>query len=519
MKKVTGLLIIVALALMVKAQEDGYRLEAVKAVKTVSLPMAEKPGQLRMPMAYTDSMVLQRDCRLHIHGEAAAGAMVTVSIAGHCREARAGNDGHWEVSLPPLQAGGPYTLTVTDGVYRLQYKDVLAGEVWLCSGQSNMAFMLRNAIDAQNDIRQATNDRIRLFDMKPSRPLNSVEWESDFLDSVNNLQYYACTKWRTASPQSVEDFSAVAYYFGKMLQDSLKVPVGLICNAIGGSPTEAWIDRETLQRQFPVILKDWMHNELIQDWVRGKAIRNLGKAENKSQRHPFEPCYLFEAGILPLEQFPLKGVIWYQGESNAHNVAAHETLFTLLVKSWRRNWSNDNLPFYYVQLSSMDRPSWPQFRDSQRRLMGKIKNTGVVVSSDQGDSLDVHPKNKKPVGERLAYWALSKTYGWKWIVPSGPLLRNAEFRNGFVYVTFDYGEGLHAADGKPLRAFEVAGVGGKFEPAVAEIEGNSLKVYSDKVKNPRYIRYAWQPFTRANLVNGAGPPASTFIASRGGAEE
>ena len=304
-----------------------------------------------------------------------------------------------------------------------------------------------------------------------------------------------------------------------MLQDSLKVPVGLICNAIGGSPTEAWIDRETLQRQFPVILKDWMHNELIQDWVRGKAIRNLGKAENKSQRHPFEPCYLFEAGILPLEQFPLKGVIWYQGESNAHNVAAHETLFTLLVKSWRRNWSNDNLPFYYVQLSSMDRPSWPQFRDSQRRLMGKIKNTGVVVSSDQGDSLDVHPKNKKPVGERLAYWALSKTYGWKWIVPSGPLLRNAEFRNGFVYVTFDYGEGLHAADGKPLRAFEVAGVGGKFEPAVAEIEGNFLKVYSDKVKNPRYIRYAWQPFTRANLVNGAGLPASTFIASKGGAEE
>lgn len=190
---------------------------------------------------------------------------------------------------------------------------------------------------------------------------------------------------------------------------------------IGGSPAEAWIDRNTLEYRFPAILRNWTKNDFIQDWVRGRAALNVRKSENNRQRHPYEPCYLFEAGIRPLRQFPLKGVIWYQGESNAHNKDVHEKLFKLLVESWRKNWSNSEMPFYYVQLSSIDRPSWPWFRDSQRRLMKDIRNTGMVVSSDKGDSLNVHPTDKRPIGERLAYWALNKTYGWKHIVPSGPL--------------------------------------------------------------------------------------------------
>ena len=485
---------------------------AMKLAQTVYSAITGDFGGLKMPVVYTDHMVLQRDCPLHINGTADVGTIVTVSISCQKQTVKTDNNGCWDVTLLPLLAGGPYTLTVTDGKQQLQYKDVLAGEVWLCSGQSNMEFICKKTISAKIDIPQVVNDRIRLFDMKARWQTNSIEWENAVLDSVNNLQYYADAQWKVVSPKSVGDFSAVAYYFGKMLQDSLKVPVGLICNAIGGSPTEAWIDRRTLEHRFPAMLKNWKNNDFIQDWVRGRAVLNIKKARNKWQRHPYEPCYLYESGICPLKQFPLKGVIWYQGESNAHNFTVHEKLFHLLVESWRKNWGNDKLPFYYVQLSSINRPSWTWFRDSQRKLMRDIPNIGMAISSDKGDSLDVHPKDKKPIGERLARWALNKTYGWEQVVPSGPLFRSAEFRNGAVYVTFDYGEGIHSADGKSLRTFEVAEIDGLFEPAIAEVEENCLKVYCKSIKTPHYVRYGWQPFTRANLVNSIGLPASTFRA-------
>lgn len=221
-----------------------------------------------------------------------------------------------------------------------------------------MEFYLSWSKTAKRDIPQAANDQIRLFDMKARWRTDAVEWDASVLDSLNHLQYYKDTEWTVCSPATAGSFSAVVYYFGKMLQDSLKVPVGLICNAIGGSPTEAWVDRSTLEYKFPAILRNWTQNDFIQDWVRGRAALNVKKAANKQQRHPYEPCYLYEAGIRPLEQYPIKGIIWYQGESNAHNREAHEKLFKLLVESWRKNWENENLPFYYVQLSSINRPSW-----------------------------------------------------------------------------------------------------------------------------------------------------------------
>lgn len=484
--------------------------------QTVYSAITGDHGGLRMPMTYTDGMVLQRDRPLPIRGTADANTPIKVSIAGQKKTVKAGSDGHWQVTLAPLPAGGPHTLTVTDGKTTLSYKDVLAGEVWLCSGQSNMEFMLKAATTASKDIPTANDDQLRLFDMKGRWLTNAVEWPASVLDSLNHLQYYKGARWENATPETARNFSAIAYYFGKMLRDSLQVPVGLVCNAIGGSPTEAWIDRSTLEYRFPAILRQWTRNDFIQDWVRGRAALNIKKSTYKQQRHPYEPCYLYEAGIRPLEGFPIKGVIWYQGESNAHNFTTHEKLFHLLVESWRKNWSDEQLPFYYVQLSSIDRPSWPWFRDSQRKLMDDIQATGMAVSSDHGDSLDVHPRNKKPIGERLGRWALNRTYGCKQVVPSGPLFRSVEFRNGAAYLTFDYGEGMHSADGQPLRTFEVAEIDGLFEPAVAEVEGNKLKVYSRKIKHPRYVRYGWQPFTRANLVNEAGLPASTFRAEEAG---
>lgn len=490
----------------VHPNEEGAAILA----KTVYSAITGNFGGLRMSELYTDNMVLQRDCPLVIKGTANAGDKITVAIDKQKSFVKSGDDGNWSVTLQPLKAGGPYTLSVSGNEQKLLYNNVLVGEVWLCSGQSNMEFYLNWSSTGKRDIPQAANSQIRLFDMKARWRTDAVEWDASVLDSLNHLQYYKEAKWAECSPATAGSFSAAAYYFGKMLQDSLKVPVGLICNAIGGSPAEAWIDRHTLEHQFPAILRNWTQNDFIQDWVRGRAALNVKKATSKQQRHPYEPCYLYEAGVRPLEQFPIKGIIWYQGESNAHNREAHEKLFTLLVESWRKNWNNDSLPFYYVQLSSIDRPSWTWFRDSQRRMMNQIPNTGMAVSSDKGDSLDVHPKDKQPIGERLAHWALNKTYGMKHLVPSGPLFRDVAFRQEAAYLSFDYGKGLRAADGEPLRCFEIAETEGIYYPATAEVVENQIKVYSKEVKNPRYVRYGWQPFTRANLVNEAGLPASTF---------
>lgn len=469
-----------------------------------------KDGTLQLSELYTDNMVLQRNRPLVISGKARAGEQVAVAIGSQKQTTRTALDGKWSVTLSALPAGGPYVLTVAAGKQSLVYKNVLIGEVWVCSGQSNMEFLLRNATTAKVDVPQAANNHIRFFNKEARWATYAVEWNVSVLDSLNRFQYYKEAQWTVCSPTTAGSFSAIAYYFGKMLQDSLQVPVGLICNAVGGSPTEAWVDKSTLEHQFPDILSNWTRNEIIQDWVRERAALNVKKSTDQNQRHPYEPCYLYEAGIRPLEQFPIKGIIWYQGESNAHNRKAHETLFRLLIESWRKNWGDDKLPFYYVQLSSLNRPSWPEFRDSQRKMMTEIPHTGMAVSSDYGDSLDVHPRVKKPIGERLARWALNQTYRMQQVVPSGPMYRKAEFRKGAAYLSFDYGEGMHTSDGQPLRTFEIAGVEGVYYPAIAEVVNNRVKVYSDAVKNPCYVRYGWQPFTRANLVNGADLPVSTF---------
>lgn len=492
--------------------------------KTIYQELTGNYGGLQMPVTYSDNMVLQREKPLLISGTANAGQQVTVRIAGQKKETVTGSNGKWSVTLDPLQAGGPYELAIeafspTDKKNRkkipasrkLVYKDVLVGEVWLCSGQSNMAFRVDELVDSQRKelLEYAGKQpQIRFFNRQPRWYTNAEEWDASVMDSLNRLQYYHDTQWTTCNEQTADRFSAVAFAFGRMLSDSLQVPVGLILNAIGGSGTEAWIDRKTLEFDFTDILYDWTQNDFIQDWVRGRAMLNTKKSANKLQRHPYEPCYLYETGIEPLQQYPIKGVIWYQGESNAQNIETHERLFPLLVNSWRENW-REELPFYYVQLSSIDRPSWTWFRNSQRKMMETIPNCGMAVSSDRGDSLNVHPRYKREIGERLARWALNKTYGQP-VIPSGPLFRSIEFKDAAAYISFDYAEGLHTSDGQPVRTFEIAEHDGLFVPAQAEIIGGKVKVWNEKITNPKLVRYGWQPFTRANLVNGEELPASTF---------
>lgn len=472
-------------------------------------------GGLRMPVIYTDRMVLQRDRSLRIAGTADAGERVTVRFRGQKRHAVASAKGCWEVMLEPMKASSePAKLEISTKARKLEYNDVLTGDVWLCSGQSNMAFRVNQSVEDEAEAQckyASSTPAIRLFDMKPHWETNNVEWPTDVLDSLNRLQYYKDTQWSECTPETAGQFSAVGFAFGRMLADSIQVPVGLICNAVGGSSAEAWIDRKTLEFNFDDILMNWRSNFLIQDWVRERASKNIAKADNPMQRHPYEPCYLFESGVLPLQQFDIKGVVWYQGESNAHNIEAHERLFPLLVESWRKYWNDTELPFYFVQLSGIERPSWPQFRDSQRRMAGEIANSGMAVCSDYGDRWDVHPRHKKAVGERLARIALRRTYGFDNVTDSGPAIRRATLRNGSVIAEFDFGDGMHTSDGQPLRRFELAEYDGYYFPAEAVVcDDGTIRIYSNAAITPRYLRYAWQAYTDANLVNGEGLPASTF---------
>lgn len=467
-------------------------------------------GGLQVSSLFSDHMVLPHGRSLTLRGTANAGETVRLSIDGNTYRTEASALGQWEITLPPLTAGGPYTLEIKAKSRSLKFQNVMAGEVWLCSGQSNMEFMLKQSQTGSRDIPQAQSSQIRFFDMKARWRTDNVEWPADALDSLNLRKHYRPATWTECTQETAADFSAIAYYFGRMLQDSLKVPIGLICNAVGGSPTESWIDRRTLEYEFPTILRDWLRNDFIQPWVRERAQKNIKLSKSPLQRHPYEPCYLFESGILPLQKYPICGVIWYQGESNAHNADAHDRLFPLLVDSWRRNWDNAEMPFHFVQLSSINRPSWPWFRHRQQLLAAQIPHCEMAVSSDCGDPYDVHPRRKEEVGTRLARQALHHDYGFNHVTPCGPVFRSVTFGNGSALLTFDYGKGIKSSDGKELRTFEVAETDGLFHPATAIITPEGIQVSSPEVKNPRYVRYGWQPYTEANLVNEDGLPASTF---------
>lgn len=500
--------------------EDGVHPNNVGASiisEAVEKAITGESGPLSLPSIYGDGMILQRYKPLKISGKANAGKKVMVTVADIKAYAVADNRGRWTVTLPPLKESESETMIVTDGLDSLVFNNVAVGEVWIASGQSNMAFRLNEAISFEEDIKDANDPFLRFYNLESTvrnTPSALTEEEKYLIDS---MKYYAPTTWKGSNAENAPRWSAVAWHFGKMLRERLGVPVGIISNAIGGATAESWVDIETLEQNIPEILVDWKTNDYTQVWVKERVDMNVGaKSPN---RHPYEPSYLFATGIRPLESYPVAGVIWYQGESNAHNAEAHETIFRSLVESWRKNWDNPRLPFIFVQLSSIDRPSWPVFRDSQRRLALELEDVAMVVSSDYGDSLDVHPRDKKPIGERLGRQALRRVYSCGNIISEGPRPLKAVRGSGEceVIVTFDSDGGvgkdsLSTSDGTGVKTFEVASdKGGIFYPADSvDIIGNTLKIYCMKVKNPGFVRYGWQPFTRANLVNGSGLPASTF---------
>lgn len=467
-------------------------------------------GGIKLASVFSDHMVLQRLKPIPIYGKANANDEIEVQFNHQKIKTVTNAVGQWKVSFPAMKHGGPYTLMVKTKASQIVLKDILIGDVWLCAGQSNMDFKLKNAAGGKEEIKShAQNPLLRLYKFNAIAETDNSSWDSLTLAKTNQLAFFA-GNWQIADSTALPNFSAVAYYFGKKLTQTAKVPIGLIQVSVGGSGTESWIDRYTLEHDEVLVdmVSNWRKTDFIQQWCRERADLNLKNAKSPLQRHPYQPSYNFEAGITQLTKSPISGVIWYQGESNANNIELHERLFKTMVKSWRGQW-NSNFPFYYVQLSSLNRPSWPEFRNSQRLLSHQIANVAMAVSSDVGDSLNVHPINKQPVGERLALLALKHTYKTN-LIATGPIAIKAIQVNQHLQISFTNASKLATTKQQLLQGFELLTEQGIRLKPKAVI--NNLQVWlevppGEKIKQ---VLYAWEPFTRANLINEANLPASTF---------
>ena len=478
--------------------------------KTVYQNITQDFGGLKLGTVFTDNMVLQRNQPITIYGIANGGDVVEVSFKEQKKSATTNEYGKWEVVFLAQIQGGPYEMTVKSNQKSIVLKNILIGDVWFCSGQSNMVFQLQQSENGNEEIKKGLpNARIRLFNFKDLRETDNTIWDSITLAKTNRLEFFS-GKWTECNAENAKDFSAIAYYFAKKITTEENVPIGLIQVAVGGSPIESWIDRYTLEHDDKVVdaLTNWRKSDFIMPWVRTRADMNLKNATNPKQRHPYDPAYNYEAGVTNFTKFPIKGVIWYQGESNAHNVELYEHLLPEMVKSWRKAWNN-NFPFYYVQLSSLDRPTWPAFRDAQNRMQKIIPNSGMAVSMDYGDSTDVHPIRKREIGDRLALLALKNTYGKK-VTSNGPSPLNAIKNKDQIVISFTFAKNLSPANNKEIIGFELVTEKGKHIKVLATAKNNQVFITIPKGENIKSIYYAWEPFTRANLVNEAGLPCSTF---------
>lgn len=472
-------------------------------------------SQLRLPAIFSDNMVLQQGMSVPVWGWAADNETVTVGF-GSQEVTTKPRDGKWMVHLKNLKPGEPRTLTVK-GFKTLQFTNVLVGEVWLCSGQSNMEWTLARSHEPDAAIANSRNPAIRLFQVphtKAASPLPDIEGNRP--------------QWREASPESVPGFSAVGYYFGRELHRNLGVPIGLIQSTWGGSPAEVWMRREVLEsepRYQPVLeehAKHWKNYEtsLAQyERKREEARRTGSKEKLTAPRAPWKPTELYNGMIAPIVPYGIKGVIWYQGESNARRGTSvlYRELFPDLIRNWRSDWGQGDFPFLFVQLAPFkdiqqypSESDWAQLRESQLTTMKKVRKTGMAVITDLGDEKDIHPRWKAPVGERLARFARVIAYGEK-IVPSGPIYRSAKRKGDRIILSFDHvGSGL-VSKGGALKGFSIAGPDREFVWARAEIlPDNRIAVWSPNVPEPVAVRYGWADYPVVNLWNREGLPASPF---------
>lgn len=494
-------------------------------------------ADVKLPAIFTSNMVLQRDTRLPVWGTADAGEAVKVTFGTQEKSTTAAADGRWKVELDAVPASAqPAELRVT-GNNTVTFSNVLVGEVWVCSGQSNMEWALRNTNDFTTAIAEAQHPNIRLFTVKKKvsqDPLNDVEGA-----------------WVECSPQTVPGFSAVAYYFGREVQQKLDVPVGLINSSWGGTPAEAWTPRDAMEadeqlkpiidrqlkaiKDLPVALEKYKVD--LEKWkamastqpaaTQPNAPAALRRPQEPNPHNQNAPAHLYNGMIHPIVPYATRGAIWYQGESNAGRANQYHKLLSTLIESWRGAWgrTSDEYAFYIVQLANFMAPTddpnkasnWAQLREAQSDTARSVPHTGVAVTIDIGDEKDIHPRNKLDVGKRLAALALNRTYGLSDVVASGPTWKKMEVVGSVATLSFDDVAGgliaKGAEDGKTPGGFAISGADKKFVHADAKIseDGQTVTVSSEQVTTPTAVRYGWADNpTKANLYNHAGLPASPF---------
>ena len=459
---------------------------------------------LKLNGMFADHMVLQQQVDAPVWGFAAPGDSVTVkpSWAKKASTAKADENGKWRTTIKTPKAGGPFQIQIKSGKQTKVLKDVLAGEVWICSGQSNMQWKLGGFGPDffKADVDKANHNNIRFCQV----PQQIALAPQDDLDA----------KWSACTPKTALKFSAVAYFFGDKLREELDVPIGLISTNWGGSSAEAWTHPETLKKQFPEF-NDFSNRypEFIKDtgmvYDRNTKINPRPKGLNHRS-----PAVLYNKMIEPLIPFSVRGTIWYQGESNVTQAIQYRKLFPAMIESWRQQWRQNELPFYFVQIAPFQYKQNPYsaafLREAQTYAL-KMPNTGMVVTMDIGNTTNIHPKQKKPVGERLALQALAKTYGKTDLVCDGPSYVSSKVQGNKMRLTLaDLGGGLATQDDQPLSTFTIAGNDKVFHEATAEIDGDTIVVSSPEVKKPVAVRFAWGSADHPNLINKEGLPASSF---------
>lgn len=451
--------------------------------------LAGRPAlaEVKLPAVLGDNMVLQREQPLPIWGWDTPGTEVTVRLGEASAKAKAGEDGKWSVTLPAMKAGGPHVLTV-EGSSTVTAKNILVGEVWLCSGQSNMEWNVAQSNNPQEEIAAANHPQIRHIKI-PHRPADKPEAD------------VPSDGWKVCSPETVPGFTAVGYYFARHLQKELGVPIGLIGSNWGGTRIEPWTPPVGFQ-QVPAL------EEIAKNLENFPTKNQDGKINHQT------PLALYNGMIHPLLPYAIRGAIWYQGESNNGEGMLYYEKMKALVGGWRTLWGRDDMPFYFVQLAPYT------YGGDPTRLAGiweaqaaalSIPHTGMAATVDIGNVKDIHPRNKQDVGRRLALWALAKDYGQDDLVYSGPMYKSMKVEGGKIRVEFDHvGGGLVSRDGQPLTWFTIAGKDQEFVEAKAEIDGSSVVVWSESVPAPVAVRFAWNQTAEPNLSNKEGLPASPF---------
>lgn len=471
---------------------------------------------------FGNNMVLQQGAPITVSGTCKGAGAVSVTFGGQKVQAEV-KGGKWKAELAPLDVNAQgQTLSATQGSDTATCDNVLVGEVWLASGQSNMLWRLNQTGDKAG-ISTAANDQLRLCHHQPQVHTNPKAYTADIFETLEKGEMYT-SGWEVASPLTAAPMSAVAFYFARELQNRLKCPVGIVDIALGGSEMLAWMPEKALKKKFPEFSGDkWLKNkDLNKQWLMGRVRQNLG-AGGKTL-HPYKPSYLFANGVAKWTALPFAGVIWYQGESDAELLdnKFYNSLMRALISSWRAEFKKADLPFLMVQLPRINsyepiRRYWPEFRRIQSNVAATTPGVECVCTIDLGSTnSDVHPPRKLEVGQRLAYTALNKVYGKGDVACKGPNVRNVTFQGSKAILEMNDAEGLQTKDGAAPACFELSADGKKFEPAEAAINGTNIELRSAAIKTPKHVRYAWATYVEPNLVNASGLPCEPYTSQSEG---